>query len=163
MIERKKRTLMIVGNVMLAVAVAYTFRFIGKGHFVRDPGSGSFQVFQYIFLQHTQTSQRQGIQTIWPGREPGFRRFRTLHHTIVSGKAQENSLPGSWEGSKLHQGASPFCASLRCTTRRATAYSTEHRGTAKSMPNRPKALPPRVTAASTQMPGRPTDLPTTRG
>ena len=33
MIERKKRTLMIVGNVMLAVAVAYTFRFIGKGDF----------------------------------------------------------------------------------------------------------------------------------
>lgn len=33
MIKRKKRTLMIVGNVMLAVAVAYTFRFIGKGDF----------------------------------------------------------------------------------------------------------------------------------
>ncbi len=33
MIERKKRTLMIVGNLMLAVAVAYTFRFIGKGDF----------------------------------------------------------------------------------------------------------------------------------
>ena len=49
------------------------------------------------------------------------------------------------------------------TALRATTYSTEHSGTLISIPTTPIALPPIVTATRTQMPGRPTDLPTTLG
>lgn len=41
MTERKKKTLTIVGIVMLAVAVAYTFRLIGNGNYY-------FVLFPYL-------------------------------------------------------------------------------------------------------------------
>ena len=40
---------------------------------------------------------------------------------------------------------------------------TEHRGMKISIPTMPIRLPPRVTAVSTQMEGRPTEDPTTWG
>lgn len=41
MTERKKKTLTIVGTVVLAVAVAYTFRLIGNGNYY-------FVLFPYL-------------------------------------------------------------------------------------------------------------------
>ena len=46
---------------------------------------------------------------------------------------------------------------------RNRAYSTEQSGMKKTMPLMPIRLPPSVTAARTQIDGRPTDEPTTWG
>ena len=42
-------------------------------------------------------------------------------------------------------------------------YKIEHTGTLSSIPNIPPMLAPTVTATMTQMPGRPTEFPTTLG
>lgn len=56
-----------------------------------------------------------------------------------------------------------FSRSRWYTNSRNRAYSTLVRGMNSSMPATPSRLPPTDTAASTQMDGRPTELPTTWG
>ena len=70
---------------------------------------------------------------------------------------------GGWSGT-CPSGPSPaFSRSRRPTSRLIRAYTTEATGTLRSTPSRPNSPPPTVTAASTQIPGRPIEVPTTLG
>ena len=59
--------------------------------------------------------------------------------------------------------AIPRSRMQRRTCSRSSVYTTETSGIANSMPITPPRLAPSVTATSTQMDGRPTEPPTTRG
>lgn len=63
MTERKKKTLTIVGIVMLAVAVAYTFRLIGNGnyYFVLFPYLRSF-IYIGLFIAWGISIRRRIVQ-----------------------------------------------------------------------------------------------------
>lgn len=63
MTERKKKTLTIVGTVVLAVAVAYTFRLIGNGnyYFVLFPYLRSF-IYIGLFIAWGISIRRRIVQ-----------------------------------------------------------------------------------------------------
>lgn len=56
-----------------------------------------------------------------------------------------------------------FSANRRLTAARSNVYNTEATGTLSKMPKMPNMLPPIVMAAMSQIPGKPTDFPTTAG
>ncbi len=88
------------------------------------------------------------------------RRCDTVAGALTKNNVQHMIFSCNWG---IYRTFSPFSCNRLYTNSRNSVYSTLVSGINSSIPATPIRLPPTDTAASTQMEGRPTELPTTWG